>query len=138
EESIGVIESTLRRDLVALEKEGLLKRVHGGATTINHLNKEQKMAQKETINQPAKNKIDKYVCSLIKKDSDVYIDAGTSTLELVRLLATDNNLKLVTNGVGIALLALTRGIGVSLLGGAVRRNTRASGYMTAYKQLGKI
>lgn len=138
EESIGVSESTLRRDLVALEKEGLLKRVHGGATTINHLNKEQKMAQKETINQPAKNKIAKYVCSLIKKDSQIYIDAGTTTLELVRLLPTDKNLKLVTNGVDHALLALTRGIEVTLLGGAVKRNTHAIADMTAYKQLSKI
>src|SRR5699024_8437908 len=47
EESIGVSESTLRRDLVALEKEGLLKRDHGGATTINHLNKEQKWHRKK-------------------------------------------------------------------------------------------
>ena len=46
EESIGVSESTLRRDLVALEKEGLLKRVHGGRQH-NHLNKEQKWHRKK-------------------------------------------------------------------------------------------
>ncbi|HLQ88237.1 MAG TPA: DeoR/GlpR family DNA-binding transcription regulator, partial [Enterococcus sp.] len=101
---LGVSESTLRRDLVALEEEGLLTRVHGGATTPTNLNKEQKMAQKESINQPAKIKIAKHVSTLVEKETQVYIDAGTTTLELVRLLPTEKNLKLVTNGIDHALL----------------------------------
>lgn len=138
EANIGVSESTLRRDLVALEEEGLLKRVHGGATTIKSLSKEQKMAQKENLNQPAKAKIAKYVCDLVEEESQIYIDAGTTTLELVRLLPNDRNLKLVTNGIDHALLALKRGIEVTLLGGRVKRNTHAIADMTAYKQLSKI
>lgn len=138
ETAIGVSESTLRRDLVALEKEGLLKRVHGGATTPTNLNKEQKMAQKESINQSAKIKVAKHVSTLVEKETQVYIDAGTTTLELVRLLPTEKNLKLVTNGIDHALLALNRGIEVTLLGGMVKRNTHAIADMTAYKQLSKI
>src|SRR5699024_4116575 len=96
------------------------------------------MSQKENNNQSAKIKVAKHVSTLVEKETQVYIDAGTTTLELVRLLPTDKNLKLVTNGIDHALLDLKRGIEVTLLGGMIKRNTQAIADMTAYKQLSKI
>lgn len=136
--NLGVSESTLRRDLIALEEDGLLTRVHGGATMTKDIGKEQKMSQKENVNQAVKVKMAEYVSTLIQPDSQIYVDAGTATLELVRALPTHMNLHLVTNGVDHALLALQRGIEVTLLGGTVKPNTHAIAGMTAYKQLEKM
>lgn len=135
---LGVSESTLRRDLVALEEEGLLTRVHGGATTTTDIHKEQKMSQKENVNQAIKARVAKYAGTLVQPDSQIYVDAGTATLELVRVLPNDMNLQLVTNGVDHALLALKRGFDVILLGGHIKRNTHAIADMTAYRQLEKF
>lgn len=135
---LGVSESTLRRDLIALEESNLLTRVHGGATITKGIGKEQKMSQKESINQTVKMRMAKFASTLIHPDSQIYVDAGTATLELVRVLPTHLNLHLVTNGVDHALLALQRGIEVTLLGGTVKPNTHAIAGMTAYKQLEKM
>ena len=55
-------------------------------------------------------KIAKYCSTLVKPSSQIYIDAGTATLELVRVLPNDKNIQVVTNGVDQALLALQRGL----------------------------
>lgn len=135
--NIDASESTLRRDLVALEEDGILTRVHGGATLTKNIGKEPNMSQKENVNQAVKVRVAEYASTLVQPDSQIYIDAGTATLELVRVLPTDLNLHLVTNGVNHALLALQRGIEVTLLGGTVKKNTHAIAGMTAYKQLEK-
>jgi Transcriptional regulators of sugar metabolism len=137
-EDLGVSESTLRRDLVALEEEGLLTRVHGGATTTKDIHKEQKMSQKENVNQAAKVQVAEYASTLAQPDSQIYLDAGTATLELIRVLPNNLNIQLVTNGVDHALLALKRGFDVTLLGGHIKKNTHAIADMTAYKQLEKF
>jgi DeoR family fructose operon transcriptional repressor len=135
---LEVSESTLRRDLVALEEEQLLDRVHGGATIRTDIGKELKMSQKENINQDLKTRVAKYASRLVQPESQIYVDAGTATLELVRFLPDHSDIHLVTNGVDQALMALDRGIEVTLLGGTVKRNTHAIAGMTAYKQLEKM
>ncbi|MBU5593864.1 DeoR/GlpR family DNA-binding transcription regulator [Amphibacillus sp. MSJ-3] len=135
---VGVSESTLRRDLIALEEMGLLTRVHGGATTVKNIRNEQKMSQKERSNFQTKVKIAKYCSHLIKANSQIFIDAGTATLELVRVLPNNKNIHMVTNGVDQALLALQRGIKVTLLGGPVKQNTHAIIGLTAFHQLERM
>lgn len=137
-ESLGVSDSTIRRDLIALEENGRLRRIHGGATTVTNLGKEQKMIQKEAINQDAKKTVAAYAASFVKPDSQIYIDAGTATLELVRLLPDNLNVHVMTNGVDHALTALQKGIDVTILGGQIKPNTHAIAGMATYQQLEKM
>ena len=44
--ALGTSESTIRRDLIALEEAGELRRIHGGAKIVNDIGKEQNMSQK--------------------------------------------------------------------------------------------
>lgn len=134
----GASESTLRRDLIALEEMGLLTRVHGGATQVKEINQEQKMVHKKSVNFDKKAGVAKYCSTLVKSNSQIYIDAGTATLELVRYLPTNKNIQIVTNGVDQALLALQRGISVTLLGGPVKQSTHAIVGITAYQQLERM
>ena len=78
---IGASESTIRRDLMTLEEEGLLTRVHGGATNVKNIGIEQKKKKKESINHEIKAKIAKYCSTLVKPSSQIYIDAGTATIK---------------------------------------------------------
>lgn len=136
--SIGTSESTIRRDLIALEEDGKLRRIHGGATTVNDIEKEQNMTQKVRINHEGKIMIAKHAVSLVKPDSQIYVDAGTATLELIKILPANQNIQVVTNGVDHALMAIQRGLSVTIVGGEIKPNTHAIAGMTAYKQLERM
>lgn len=137
-DTLEVSESTIRRDLIALEEAGQLRRIHGGATSLHELRTEPQMAQKESLNLEAKKAVAHYAASLVKPNSQIYVDAGTATLELVRALPSNHPLKLVTNGIDQALLAVQRGIEVELLGGSVKPTTHAIAGITAYQQLERM
>ena len=136
--SIGASESTIRRDLISLEEVGELRRIHGGATTVNNIEKEQNMTQKVTQNHDGKLRIAKHAVTLVKPDSQIYVDAGTATLELIKILPVNQNIQVVTNGVDHALLAIQRGISVTIVGGEIKPNTHAIAGMTAFKQLERM
>lgn len=137
-EKLKASESTIRRDLIALEEAGQLRRIHGGATSVSELRQEQEMSQKESLNLDAKQLVAQYAATLVKPDSQIYVDAGTATLELIRALPNKNNLRIVTNGVDQALLAVQRGIEVELLGGLVKPTTHAIAGINAYQQLERM
>ena len=78
---LNASESTIRRDLAALDKAGKLIKVFGGAVALNHkvTAYEPTVAQKSELNKEEKQKIAKYAASLITPDDFVYLDAGTTT-----------------------------------------------------------
>ena len=81
-EYLNTSESTIRRDLTALHKAGLLKKVHGGATSLKDVNiktTDDIVENRQTLNIDEKVKIAQYAASLIEDNDFVYIDAGTTT-----------------------------------------------------------
>lgn len=136
--SIGASESTIRRDLIALEEDDELRRIHGGATIVHPIEKEQNMTQKVSLNLEGKKLVAKSAISLVQPDGQIYVDAGTATLELIKILPVNQNIHVVTNGVDHALLAIQRGLKVTIVGGEIKPNTHAIAGMTAYRQLEKM
>lgn len=104
-EALHTSESTIRRDLTELDRQGRLTKVHGGATLPDSrfLADEPTMETKETLAVAEKRSIAAAAAALIAAEDFVFIDAGTTTLELVRAL-TGVALKAtyVTNGVAHA------------------------------------
>ena len=84
-EILGVSEATVRRDLNALDKKGLLIKVFGGATAIQEPTrvKEFNVPERAKINIEEKDIIAKYAASLIHDEDLVFIDSGTTTLKLM-------------------------------------------------------
>lgn len=80
-ELLGISESTIRRDLAALDKSGKLIKVFGGAVAADggFTTAEPSVAQKAEINKDEKTAIARYAASLIERDDFVYLDAGTTT-----------------------------------------------------------
>ena len=75
-------ESTIRRDITSLDKEGRLTKVFGGAIalrTAQIVNQELSVVQKQELQTTEKQAIAQYAASLIEPDDCVYLDAGTTT-----------------------------------------------------------
>ena len=85
-DSTNTSESTIRRDLCTLESKGLLQRIHGGAKSINYTSKELSFKEKSTKNIHEKNILAKYAASLIEDGECIFLDAGTSTYEIIKYL----------------------------------------------------
>jgi len=123
-EIFGVTEPTIRKDLSALQEQGLLKRTHGGALAI-HPNADRELTGRQTANPTAKEAIARACLGLLRDGDSVFLDSGTTVEALARALAEDTRglrLSVLTSSLGVALsLADVREIDCVLLGGQVRR-----------------
>jgi DeoR family fructose operon transcriptional repressor len=117
-------ESTIRRDLVSLEKEKKLKRVHGGASLIKQTLSEPTVTEKAQKNLVEKTMIAKHAASLLENGDCIYLDAGTTTLQMTGYLH-EKDIIVVTNGLSLIEKLLENGVKTYLLAGEVKARTRA-------------
>lgn len=117
-------ESTIRRDLSELEKQQVLVRIHGGATLKQSKSQELSYPEKSKQHIDAKKRIAHYAAALIEDDDCIYLDAGTTTYEMIPFLV-DRNITVVTNGLTHVELLSQLNITTYLLGGFVKNTTRA-------------
>ena len=119
-------ESTIRRDLNSLHKMGKLKKVHGGATSINlkYDTKDDNISHRHTLNIDSKQAIAKYAGSLIEENDFVFIDAGTTIYYMVDYI-TVKNVTFVTNAVEHAIKLSKKGFKVFVTGGEFKNTTEA-------------
>lgn len=131
-------ESTIRRDLVDLDSQGLLKRIHGGAMMIKKTNFviENPLSIRQLESLEEKDIIGKYASQFIDENDIVYIDAGSTTLKMVDYL-TEKKATYVTNGLLQAQILSQKGFRVICLGGEVRGVTGACVGARAYQDLSR-
>lgn len=123
-EATSSSESTIRRDLIHLEKSGHLKRVHGGAALLQGKRLEPSVVEKATRNLSEKQRIAQEAASLIEAGDSIYLDAGTTTLQMVTYV-NQPGITVVTNGLNVIDALMDKGIDTYLLGGKVKNTTRA-------------
>lgn len=110
---------TLRRDLEFLENLGEIVRTKGGAKSIKHLSMqiEESYNRREFINPELKEEIGKKVAALIKDNSCVFFDAGSTVMQVVKALG-DKPLFAITSGPNIAMeLTKNRNCDISVVCG---------------------
>lgn len=131
-------ESTVRRDLNALDSEGLLKKIHGGAIEIGESasKHDYKVNIRQSLNLDEKYEIAKKAASLIEKGDIIYLDAGTTTENLINFIETED-ITVVTNGIVHAKKLLEKGIKTFILGGEVKAITEAIVGSSAVEDLKK-
>lgn len=123
---LDISESTIRRDLNALDKEGRLVKVHGGAMAIGgsfHV-KDDAVEYRKEINREEKIEIARYAAALIEDQDVVYMDAGTTT-ELMIDYITAKNVIFVTNSFAHAKHLSQKGYTTHVLGGEFKPITEA-------------
>lgn len=131
--------STIRRDLIQMDKAGVLKRVHGGAQSVKNFSRDIAQNIRFRLHHQTKIALARYaVQHFVHAGDNIFIDAGTSTYEMVPFLADVPQVKVVTNGVETALCSLNHGLKTFLIGGRVKDDTHAIVGQTALSQIKKM
>lgn len=99
---LTVSEETVRRDLLLLERDGLVKRVYGGAVLTKPSNYEPPYLQRQKVKIGEKERIGRAAANLIKSGDTIAIDVGTTTLELAKAIAGRERLTILTNSLAVA------------------------------------
>ncbi|WP_241562026.1 DeoR/GlpR family DNA-binding transcription regulator [Streptomyces hoynatensis] len=119
-------EVTVRRDVRALEAEGLLDRRHGGAVLPGGFTRESGFPQRATAATAEKTAIAEYAAGLVREGEAIVVGAGTTTQELARRLARVPGLTVVTNSLLVAqALAHANRVEVVMTGGTLRGSNYA-------------
>lgn len=117
----GVSEMTIRRDLETLERQGLLRRVHGGATNVVSRGYEPPFALRASRNGELKARIGERAAAMVSEGEALIIDVGTTPLELARALASRTGLTILTPSLRAAdLLSPNPELRVIVTGGIAR------------------
>src|SRR4051812_22957339 len=121
-ESVGASPATIRRDLAVLEREGAIDRVHGGARIAEGSSVEVAFQERAKRNLVAKRAIAAAAYELLTPHATVFLDAGTTVLQLSRLIRIHPlPLRIFTNGLAVAQEFLNvPDLEVSVLGGKLR------------------
>ncbi|MEU1625559.1 DeoR/GlpR family DNA-binding transcription regulator [Streptomyces sp. NPDC020096] len=126
-EEFQVTAETVRRDLKALDRAGMLRRVHGGAIPVGRLDFEPDLAERDAVAAAEKDRIAQAALAELPADGSVIVDAGTTAARLAAALPVDSTLTVVTHALPVAArLADHPGIALHLVGGRVRHRTRAA------------
>lgn len=121
---LKISKSTVRRDLIDLERKNLIIRTRGGALKKKYFKYEFSLNEKKDLNLDKKKKIAQIAKRFINEGDIIYISGGTTTLELAKILFDVKNLTVFTNAINILLeLVNNSEINVKLVGGDFRRRT---------------
>lgn len=118
---LRVSAATVRRDLEMLESDGRICRVHGGALSVESRLEEPLFDDKTSIASREKRRIAQAAARLITPGDTIYLDGGSTVLELARLLAGRTDVTVVTNSLRAAIELSGRGPRLILVGGELRR-----------------
>lgn len=137
---LGVSEMTIRRDLVDLEKEGRLTRIHGGAVDTGRnrrtvIDRDEPLFEARLQRQyEAKQRMAAAATRLVTGCNTIALDVGSTTLLLARRLHGESQAKIFTNSVRIAADLAAHVAEVYLPGGRMRRDEMSVGGRTAVDQ----
>lgn len=124
---LQVTPETVRRDLAVLERQGLLRRVHGGAIPAERLDVESEVSARDALSSAEKELIAKAALDQLGDRRTLLVDGGTTTARFAQLLPADRELTVVTNSLPIAAVLATRAnTTVSMVGGRIRGRTLAT------------
>ncbi|MGW3012299.1 DeoR/GlpR family DNA-binding transcription regulator [Streptomyces sp. NPDC001219] len=132
-----VTAETVRRDLKALDRAGLVRRVHGGAIPAGRLDFEPDLAERDAVAADEKQRIARAALAELPggeggtgssgRSGSVILDAGTTAARLAAEIPLEAELTVVTHGLPVAArLADHPGLTLHLVGGRIRHRTRAA------------
>lgn len=128
-DTLSSSEATIRRDLSNLENEGKLKRTHGGAIINSNmpLQYESPFYEKEGTHIFEKREIAKTAFSYLRDNDSIFLDGGTTTLELAKLIGRSHiKLTIFTNSPHFSqYISFNPKVDQYIIGGKIRNNTLA-------------
>lgn len=134
--AFGVSPVTIRSDLDLLAKEGVLVRDRGGAVVNTNAALTTAFNQRAELNLGEKQRIGHRAAQLVGPGDTVILDAGTTTMEMSKVLTDVIPLTVVTNALNVAMqMGSVRDVNVILIGGSLNRDTISNIGPTASQHL---
>jgi DeoR/GlpR family transcriptional regulator of sugar metabolism len=129
-ERLDISTATVRRDLVQLDEQGLLRRVYGGAMPIDD-QRDDPFGEVAATRAEEKDKIAQRCAEIVKDGETILLDIGTTAHQVARKLR-GRSLTVVTSSLAVLEeLIDEESIQIVLLGGMVRREYRSLvGFLT--------
>ena len=125
-QKLEVSPMTIRRDLNNLCDQGRVERCHGGAQLPQNLIQEMAFDIKKGQNQPEKQKIAQKAMNMIKDYDTIYLDSGTTTFELAKLLCRcEKKVSVMTNDLNIAMILSDSEVELTIVGGNIQKSTKS-------------
>lgn len=139
-EQLGLSEDTIRRDLRELAKEGLLQRVHGGALPLPPSSPAMgDFAARQQLSVEAKPSIARAAAAMIQPGQVVFIDGGTTAVQLARQLPHDLRCTVITHSPSIAVELVDHPLAeVILIGGRLFKHSIVAMGPAALEQIAQI
>ncbi len=121
---LHVSEATVRRDLETLEKQGVIRRVYGGAELLRKRHTEPLYEEKASLHAPEKAKIAEKAVKFLQEGDTIFLDGGSTVLEMARRLPPMRDLTVVTNSLMAAADLMEKNFHLILVGGEFRSLSR--------------
>lgn len=131
--------STITRDLIKMENQGLIRRTHGGASIVVSKDTESSLIIRVKTNIKEKNRIAKSAIQFIKNDDVIFIDSSSTVQALVPYLKDLHYITVITNGLNNALLLTNESNAtIYFIGGMVSTNSNSAVGSIAINTLGQF
>jgi DeoR/GlpR family transcriptional regulator of sugar metabolism len=118
---LGVSQATIRRDLEHLQRQGRLRRAHGGAVRLDRVTQEPPMLERATDQAEAKRRIGRHAAGMVHDGETIFLGSGTTVCEVAQALPPGRRLTAITNSLPIAnLLADRSQVELIVIGGMFR------------------
>ncbi len=124
-EKLYASESSIRRDLTALEGRRVIRRTHGGAELVSNVSGAIAFNQRAHHNVNAKKAIAKKAAALIKDGDVIFLDQSSSAFYLANEIFLNNSLTVVTNNIEIISLLSASAIKTISSGGMLSPDNRS-------------
>ena len=115
--AIFTSEASVRRDIAAMESEGLVVRVYGGVVLAEHKNEVVPPALRDGANSAAKEAIALRAAELIHDGDTVIFDSSSTVRRICKHIRKRKNLKVITNNLRICEELKDTDIAVYVTGG---------------------
>lgn len=127
QELVFASSSTIIRDLIKMEKQGLIQKTHGGAAIVVPKDIESALSIRIRKNIKEKNKIARAAASFIKNDDSIFIDSSSTSQALIPYIRNLKYLTVVTNGLNNALaLSADTNASIYFIGGLISPNSNSA------------
>lgn len=135
---LGTSEMTIRRDLQFLERQGLVRRVHGGAMMVHP-----DLPHDARRHHHEKTLIGRQAAQLVRPGMTVYLDTGTTSLEVAHAVLARRaelpRLRVVTHAVNVAAALVGQLDGrVHVIGGELDHHSLGASSPGALEQIARL
>ncbi len=133
---VGTSEDTIRRDLRELARDGLLQRVHGGALPASKAVAD--LRTRQSVSSEEKAAIGRAAAAMIQRGQVVFLDGGTTAIQVTRSLSPALKATIVTHSPTVAVALADYAVEVILIGGRLFRHSMVTVGAAARDEIARI